>query len=153
MTEMRMRPKTDYLKTADWEQLYILTEHWHSDMGFYMDELRFLHKLVDQYFMWITMDENRTKANAIAIDIRKTQQEAIWLKASIEKHLKHISDLVKHRTARDDAEFREEHILLEDHMVDFAKLFRKLKAEVFAVTEFIMETEELPDRFMEQGSR
>lgn len=153
MTEMRIRPKTDYLKTADWEQLYILTEHWHSDMGFYMDEMRFLHKLVDKYFCWITMDENRTKANAIAIDIKKTQQEAIWLKESIEKHLKHISDLVKHRTARDDAEFREEHMLLEDHMADFAKLFRKLKAEVFAVTEFIMETEELPERFMETGGR
>lgn len=153
MTDMRIRPKTDFLKTADWEQLYILSEHWHSDMDFYLDELRFFHKLVDKYFMWITMDENRTKASAIAIDIEKSQQEAIWLKDAIVKHLKHISDLVKHRTKRDDSEFREEHILLEDHMVDFAKLFRKLKAEVFAVTEYIMETEELPERFMESGSR
>ena len=153
MAELRLRPKTDYLRTAAWEQLYILTEHWHSDMGFYLDELRFFHKLVDKYFMWITIDENRTKAEAIAIDIHKTEQEAIWLKDSIEKHLKHISDLVKHRRARDDSEFREEHILLEDHMVNFVKLFRKLKGEVFAVTEFIMETEELPERFMEQGSR
>ena len=152
MAEMRMRPKTDYLRTAAWEQLYILTERWHSDMAFYLDEIRFFHKLVNKYFMWITIDENRAKAEAIGIDIRKTEQDATWLKESIVKHLKHISDLVKHRRARDDSEFREEHILLEDHMVNFAKLFRKLKAEVFAVTEFIMETEQLPDRFMEHGS-
>ena len=153
MTEMRLRPKTDYLNTADWEQLYILTEHWHSDVLFYLDELRFLKKLVNKYFIWITQDENRTKASAIAIDINKAHQEAIWLKDSIEKHLKHISELVKHRLARDDGEFREEHILLEDHMVDYTKLFRKLKGEVFAVTEYIMETEELPERFMESGGR
>ena len=146
MNDMRLRPKSDYLQTATWEQLYVLSEHWRTDMGFYLDELKFFQKLINKYFLWLAKEENIVKAEAISVDVKKATQEAKWLEEAITTHMRHISDLLKNAFSRDAAEFREEHGLLEDKMVDFTKLFRKLKGEVFAVTEYIMETEDLPER-------
>jgi len=146
MNDMRLRPKSDYLQTANWEQLYVLSEHWRDDMGFYLDELKFFRNLINKYFLWLSKDENVAKAEAIFADVKKATQEANWLEEAIITHMRHISDLLKNAFSLDAAEFREEHGLLEDKMVDFTKLFRKLKSEVFAVTEYIMETEDLPER-------
>jgi len=146
MNDMRLRPKSDYLKTANWEQLYVLSEHWRDDMGFYLDELKFFRKLINKYFLWLAKDENIVKAEAIFVDVKKATDEAKWLENAITEHMRHISDLMKNAFSRDATEFRDDHAILEDKMVEFTKLFRKLKAEVFAVTEYIMETEDLPER-------
>ncbi|NND16374.1 MAG: hypothetical protein HKN89_08625 [Eudoraea sp.] len=146
MNDMRLRPKSDYLKTANWEQLYVLCEHWRDDMGFYLDELKFFQKLINKYFLWLAKDENVAKAEAIFVDVKKGTLEAKWLEGAICEHMRHISDLMKNAFSRDAQEFRQDHAVLEDKMVEFTKLFRKLKAEVFAVTEYIMETEDLPAR-------
>lgn len=151
MNDMRLRPKSDYMKTASWEQLYVLSEHWRDNMGFYLDELRFFQKLINKYFLWLAKEENIAKAEAISVDVKKATQEARWLEEAITVHMRHISDLMKNAFSRDATEFRKDHAVLEDKMVDFTKLFRKLKAEVFAVTEYIMETEELPTKMPYQS--
>ncbi len=43
---------------VNWQELYILTDHWKSDLEFYKDDLRFLHHLIDKYIIWITKDDN-----------------------------------------------------------------------------------------------
>ena len=58
MKNFRIRPKDNYINEASWEQLYVLTEHWKSDLVFYHKDLRFLHLLIDKYFMWISNKEN-----------------------------------------------------------------------------------------------
>ena len=45
-------------KQRDWQEMYVLSEHWRSDLEFYKDDLLFLHHLVDKYFIWITKSEN-----------------------------------------------------------------------------------------------
>ena len=146
MSEMRLRPKSDYLEKANWEQLYILCEHWQKEIAFYKDELRFLRRLVSRYFLWLEHEENIAKANALVVDIKKTEQETEWLDQAIQRHMSHISDLMRNAFSRDEAEFREDHTELEDKMAGYLQLFRKLKSEVFAVSEYIMETEELPEK-------
>lgn len=146
MTYMRLRPKSDFLETGDWEQLYVLSEHWQSDMAFYKDELKFLRNLIDKYFLWLVLEENISKANALTVDIKKAQLEEEWLDQAIIRHMSHIADIVKNEFPKDEKAFRDEHTLLEDKMVDFVQLYRKLKSEVFTVTEYIMETEELSER-------
>ena len=49
MKDFRIRPKDNYINEASWEQLYVLTEHWKSDLVFYHKDLRFLHLLIDKY--------------------------------------------------------------------------------------------------------
>src|SRR5665811_322155 len=58
MSDFRSRPKDQYIHEADWQQLYVLTEHWKSDLSFYEGDLKFLHHLIDKYFMWISKKEH-----------------------------------------------------------------------------------------------
>ena len=46
------------IEEVKWQELYVLTDHWKSDLAFYKDDLRFLHHLIDKYIIWITKDEN-----------------------------------------------------------------------------------------------
>ena len=58
MEDFRNRPPGNYSTTASWEELHALTRHWVSDLRFYQDDLRFLHRLIDKYFIWITDQGN-----------------------------------------------------------------------------------------------
>ena len=58
MGDTKYNQELDFLKDGPWDELYVLTEHWRSDFQFYKDDLRFLHHLIDKYFMWITKPEN-----------------------------------------------------------------------------------------------
>jgi hypothetical protein len=53
------RPKDDCIREADWQKLYILTEHWKSDLLFYKQDLKFLHHFIDKYFLRISKREYR----------------------------------------------------------------------------------------------
>ena len=69
MSELRLRPKSDYLHTAAFEELYVLGEHWQSVMEFYHLELDFLKKLIDKYFIWLLKDEHIAKVQVIVNEI------------------------------------------------------------------------------------
>lgn len=53
MENLGIRPKGDFSWTAEYQQLYILSEHWLSELQFYKDELKFLNHLIDKYFIKI----------------------------------------------------------------------------------------------------
>ncbi|WKB81223.1 hypothetical protein QYR09_15915 [Cellulophaga lytica] len=46
MSNFRNRPADNYINEANWQQLFLLTKHWKSDLLFYKDDLRFLHQLI-----------------------------------------------------------------------------------------------------------
>ena len=75
MNDFRNRPKDNYIQKADWQKLYILTEHWKSDLSFYKDDLRFLHHLIDKYFLWISKKENIDMMQNIEINLLKVDKK------------------------------------------------------------------------------
>lgn len=141
--ELRTRPKSDYLYAADLSELYVLAEHWKSDMDFYKDELRFLHDLVDKYFIWLTSKENIDHTREVALRLRQAEEERSIVASGIRHHLHRIGQMIVGPAAGDEQDFREEHILLEDKMTDLVKNIRALKKEVFALTEHVIESEKL----------
>lgn len=71
----------------NWEELYVLAEHWKSDLLFYKDDLRFLHHLIDKYFIWITKAENMAMVKAIKTDIVKLGTTCDDLLDKVGKHI------------------------------------------------------------------
>lgn len=57
------------------------------------------------------------------------------------KHLSHLSELIDDPFKYDSHEFRSEHEILEDKIASFYKRFRKIKSEVFTVSEDVIEKE------------
>ena len=143
MGDLRYRPKSDYLKTATWQELYRLTEHWKNDMGFYGDELRFFHNVVDKYFMWMIADIHIELVQTMVKHIDKLDIEHDRLNKSIQRHFEHIESLFGKDSSHDEQRFRNEHETLESEIEGFVNEFRKTKKEVFAMTEKVIQEEKL----------
>lgn len=141
MMEFRTRPKSNYLLSAEWQELHVLTTHWQTDMDFFNDELRFLNILFDKYFTTLVDKDNIAKTKEAAANLADVQENQDMLVQRIEKHLHHIQQLMVNPSAHDATTFRTEHAALEDDLSGFAKSFRDVKREVFQLTERIAKIE------------
>jgi len=141
--EMRIRPKSDYLHQADLKALYVLTEHWKSDISFFRDELRFLKNLVDKYFIWLINDDNIRETQSVVNDLSAAGKELQKVSIGIEEHLHQLEKLMENSFPHDEQVFRDEHAELEDAMADITQVFRLLKMQVFELTERIMQEEKI----------
>ena len=148
MTELRIRPKSNYLHQAGWQELYVLTKHWHSDMKFYEEEINFLRDLVDRYFIWLIRDENIRQVQSTAARLLKAEGQHKEIVKKIDKHLIHLEELMENSFAHDEQKFRDEHAELEDEMTVFLKDFNMVKREVFAIIGHVMEAEKLQHLLM-----
>ena len=143
MSDLRYRPKDNYIHEADWQQLYILTEHWKSDLEFYRDDSRFLQDLIDKYFVWMTKKENLDEVREIEVALVETDRNCYGLLKRTNKHLTHLAKLIDDPFKYDSHVFRTEHEQLEDEFADFVKSFKDNRKDVFTITEHVMESEKL----------
>ncbi len=128
---------------SNWEELYFLAKHWKSDLEFYKDELRFLHNLIEKYLIWITKKEN---LKSVA-DIRKAEHNLSLhceaLREKVSSHLEMAATIAKEHTGTSAEKFFKNHEELENEIASFVKTFRESRKEVFKVTEYVMDSEEL----------
>jgi len=141
MNNFRSRPKDNYIHEANWQQLYVLTAHWKSDLLFYKDDLRFMHRLIDSYFLWLSKKENIDKVQEIEVNLLGVDTQCETLLTKTQQHLTHLAELLDDPFKYDSHQFRDEHEKLEDELALFVKDFRKSRAEVFAISEHIMNSE------------
>jgi hypothetical protein len=130
-------------ETRNWQELYILAKHWKSDLEFYKEDLRFLKTLIEKYLIWITKKDNLELVSSL----RKKEHELIVACTSlldkVSGHLHKASELATASDTGKETEFRNVHLELETALASFVKTFRENRMEVFKVTEYIMDSEEL----------
>ncbi|AUC75389.1 hypothetical protein [Olleya sp. Bg11-27] len=143
MSDFRNRPKDNFMHEATWEQLYVLTEHWQSDIEFYKQDLNFLHHLIDKYFLYLSKKENIDLVLEIEVNLLDVEKQCNTLLERIHKHLHHLSALVDDPFTYVSDKFRDEHEQLEDDLTQFLKDFRQNRKEVFSITEHMIGGEEL----------
>ena len=143
MENYRSRPMGSYIQDTDWEELYILTKHWKSDLLFYKQDLRFLHKLLNKYVIWITKKENLTAVKNIGQSVLKDKEISEDLIKRVDEHLKHIAQTIDDPFKHDSRIFRTEHQQLEDEIAKFYKTVRENRQQVFTITEHVIDSESL----------
>ncbi|MCK5441798.1 MAG: hypothetical protein KAJ23_07905 [Maribacter sp.] len=143
MNEYRSKPKGKYIQEAYWQELYVLAEHWKSDLQFYRDDLRFLHHLIEKYFMWITKSENLDLVKEIMLDLFDVTTKCKDLLEKVGKHLIQVGHLVENPNEADTGIFKMEHKHLEDEIAHLIESFRENRREVFAITEYVIDSEDL----------
>jgi hypothetical protein len=143
MENYRSRPKGNYIQNTNWDELYILTKHWKSDLLFYKEDLRFLNRLLNKYFIWITKKGNLNAVKTIGQNVLKDKSTGTNLLKRVDQHLVHISQTIDNPFKYDSSVFRKEHQDLEDDIAKFYKTVRKNRKQVFSVTEHIIDSESL----------
>jgi len=148
MSDFRNRPNGTYILDANWEELYILTKYWKSDLLFYRDDLNFLDNLIDKYLIWISNKKDSEAVRNIDNSILETAKKCVDLLQRVDKHLKHLANLIDDPFKYDSHQFRAEHQRLEDDITNFVKDFRKNRIEVFEVTKLVIESDEFVRQFV-----
>ncbi|WP_339840067.1 hypothetical protein [uncultured Maribacter sp.] len=143
MSIIRNRPKGSYIHEADWQQLFILTEHWKSDLEFFKEDLEFLNHIISKYFIWISKKDNIDLVREIEVGLLELNKKCDAILKQVNKHLHHLAELIDNPFAYDSHTFRTEHEQLEDDIAMFVKDFRKNRKEVFTITEHVIDGEEM----------
>jgi hypothetical protein len=141
MENLSLRPKGNFSYTAEYQQLYVLTEHWKSDLEFYKSDLRFLHHLIDKYFVWFAHKEHLDEMRNLASRLSEVGKKCDGLLEKTSKHLNHLAELIDDPFKYDSHKFRSEHQELENEITSFVKKFREIKKETFAISEQVIEKE------------
>lgn len=141
MENLSLRPKGDFSYTAEYQQLYVLTVHWQSDLEFYKGDLRFLHHLIEKYFVWFASKEHLDEMRNLAVRLSEIGKKCDELLEQTSKHLSHLAELIDEPFKYDSHKFRTEHEQLENEMASFVQKFRAIKKETFAVSEKVIENE------------
>jgi len=143
MGNFRSRPKGDYIQNTNWQELYVLTEHWKSDLLFYRDDLKFLNKLLQRYFIWITKEDNLDAVRVLGQGIMNHSAYCNKLLERIKEHLSHLAGIMDEPFKNDANAFRIEHQGLEDDISLFVKEVREIRKKVFSLTERVLDSEHL----------
>jgi len=149
MDELRLRPHSNYLITAPWQELYLLTKRWKSDLTFYNYEINFFIGLVDKNFIWITDKENIIQVQHLVNILKHLSKEREILDRNITKHLNYLRLFLKNEYSHDQQLFRADHIDLENKLVLFSKSLRATKKDVFTISEQILYKEN-PESLIDQ---
>ncbi len=142
MNEFRSRPRDSFIQQKAWQELYALTEHWKSDLMFYRDDLKFLHHLLDTYFIWITKEENVEAVQTVGNKILADTKICKSLLKKVDEHLSHLAGILNEPLEHDSILFRKEHQVLEDEISMFIKAVREDRKHLFAVTKHFIDSEQ-----------
>lgn len=143
MSDTNYSEEIDFLKDGPWDELYVLTEYWKSDLEFYKDDLRFLHHLIAKYFMWITKSENLEMVKEMKNGLFDMNVKVNDLLDKVGKHHIRLGYLVENPNHMDAGIIKTEHEHLEEEMAQFVKLFRNNRKEAFRITEYSIDSERL----------
>lgn len=141
-----MKPNSALKTTPEggWEPVYILSDHWKSDLEFYEEDLRFLHHLVEKYILWITKSESLERMKEIEKNLFLLRKQCSELKNKIIRHHARLGHLVEDPSSVDAAAVTNIQGQLEDEFAHFVKQFRDDRQEAFKITEYIIDSESLP---------
>jgi hypothetical protein len=135
--------RVDLAADPKWQELYVLTEHWQSDLEFYKDDLRFLHHLVDKYVIWITKSENLELVKEIMLSVYDLKKRCLKLITGVADHKHNLAGLEKDATQERWEKVKSDHGEIEVGIYNFVKEFRANRKEVFRITEYVIDSEEL----------
>jgi hypothetical protein len=124
----------------DWKHMFVIAEHWKSDLDFFVDELNFFRKLLDKYLFTLIDEKHIGDTLPLVTSLKQFEKKRIELERKVNAHLTKLTDLVQNPFAQDSQLSMDLHSKLEGSMVDFAKNFRSLKKEVFRLSEDAMES-------------
>lgn len=141
MSDLRRRPKNNYLQSARWEELYTLTMYWKSDIDFYKNELKFLHNLIGKYLIWIFEEKDLPIVQKRIANLNQLSGQIEVLETKLNKHLESLQELLNNKFMQGRHKFRNSHANLEDDIIALSEAFRKEKMAISGVLEYTITSE------------
>ena len=142
--KLRVRPKSDYLHKASFDELHAVTLEWVSEINLLNDELRFFQHLIDKYIVKMVEEEQINHVQSIVDQIlHYSDNDLKEISDKIKLHESHLLNLIEDSFSHDETAFRKEHDQLEDEISTFMENFKAFKKDIFSVIEDVLKNEKL----------
>jgi hypothetical protein len=135
--------KTQFYPGDIWSLLYPVVEHWQSDLRFFEDELNFFRLLIDKHLSFLIEEKNIAQTRSMVADVTNLEKERTQLAERLASHAEYMASLVKNPFVQNAQECKDEHVRLESEFAFFVKKFRKVKSEVFKLTERVIHSDKV----------
>ncbi|MCL5128275.1 hypothetical protein [Algibacter sp. L4_22] len=148
MKNYRIKPTANYIKEANWEELYILIEHWKNDIAFYLFDIKFLETLIESHFSELLEYENLDELRELQLEIFELKNQCEYIQQRIQLNLDNIVKIIDKTYKHNTAEFRIENEQLEDDIISLINNEREVKNVVFRMIKEILENEKSKKTWM-----
>ena len=135
--------KNNLLRTPRPDELYIITEHWKSDLKFFSEELKFLEDLISKYLILLAKEEGIEKVQNMVSSIEQLITRSNAISILINKHLHIISEVIRNTPTSGNEKFIQDHSIIEESVTSFYKDFMHIKKEAFTLTQNGIRSEKL----------
>jgi hypothetical protein len=142
MKSLAKKTKSKTIYEAYWQELYLLTENWKSDLLFYQEDLYFSHNLINKYNQWISKKNIKNEFQEIEYSIFELIRNCNQLIDKTNHHLSKISNNISTPYLNDSYGFRTIHDQMEIEFEEFIKMYRASRLKVFSMSEEVIERKE-----------
>lgn len=119
-------------------QYYTIARQWTSDLEFYKFEIRFMHRLLNEYYTDITHAGERENVHRILNDLMRLEVEYNQLERALAEQLKHLELMSEDIIPEDVSWLAGKQIRLEYMVAGIFGEYRELKRKIFAVMEKVL---------------
>ncbi|CAD5265118.1 MULTISPECIES: hypothetical protein [unclassified Imperialibacter] len=123
-----------------WSEQYVMAEHWQSDLKFDEDELRFLKKLIDKYFLWLIDEKHLENTRKVANRLSHFEKDRLEIDTRVGKHMHHLVALIENSSLPNASACESEHNTLRNALADLQMELRAVKKEIFQLAEHVMDS-------------
>lgn len=143
MNKFVEKSKGSTIYEAYWQELYLLSENWKSDLIFYQEDLYFSHSIINKYNKWISKRLIKSEFQEIEFSIFEQIRKCNQLLDCTNKHLTKIANTIETPYLYDSYNFRKTHDQMELELAQFIDFYRDNRLKVFLITEEVIENKEL----------
>lgn len=130
-------------KSQKWQELYILSRHWKTDLDFYLQDISFLERMINRYIIWVRSEQNSLAVNNLLSDLKTLKEQGHELNQELDEQLKVLESLLNGASSSVPEDLGSKQESLERHTSSFMKSFRRNRQEVYRVVEQVIDTENL----------
>lgn len=140
---MGRKTADNYNHQADWQKMFLRTTTWKTDLLFYKQDLRFVQLVLNRYFGTGSDIKKVTIEPDKEINIEHLHRYCNTLIQETNYHIKELAVLIKDPFKHRYTDFQRENKYLKDDIANFAKTLRRLRKDVFHITEAVLENKQL----------
>ncbi|MEQ9377646.1 MAG: hypothetical protein RIG68_20840 [Imperialibacter sp.] len=123
-----------------WSEQYVMAERWQSDLKFDKDELRFLKKLIDKYFLWLIDEKHLETTQQVANRLSHFEKNILATESKVARHMHHLAALIENPSLPNVSACENEHNTLKKALADLQIELRAVKKEIFRLAEHVMDS-------------
>ena len=135
-----MEKEIPVLQTKTWEQVYNECNHQLDNLKFYEVEIRFLNRLMEEYFTKMMQQEKLPEIKIALQDLNNLNKERVEIVELLTKHKKDIQLLEERITEQANNWVMDQEETLHMKFKTFHENYKKTKTEIFYLAEHILRT-------------